>query len=45
MDGKRPGAPVALPGPGADTRAVLQSLGYDEARIIHLSETGAIAVA
>ncbi len=45
MDGKRPGAPVALPVPGADTRAVLQSLGYDEARIIHLSETGAIAVA
>lgn len=42
MDGKRPGAPSALPKPGADARAVLASLGYPTERIATLIETGAV---
>ncbi|MCZ8019456.1 CaiB/BaiF CoA-transferase family protein [Novosphingobium sp.] len=42
MDGKRPGAPSALPKPGADARAVLESLGYPAERIATLIETGAV---
>jgi crotonobetainyl-CoA:carnitine CoA-transferase CaiB-like acyl-CoA transferase len=42
MDGKRPGAPVSLPLPGADSASVLESLGYDAARIAALLEQGAV---
>lgn len=42
MDGKRPGAPVTLPHPGADSRAVLEALGYDAVRIDQLLEAGAV---
>lgn len=42
MDGKRPGAPSALPKPGADARAVLAGLGYPAERIATLIETGAV---
>lgn len=44
MNGQRPGGPVALPQPGADSRAVLEALGYDAARIARLLDTGAVAV-
>lgn len=42
MDGKRPGAPSALPKPGADARAVLAALGYPADRIAALIESGAV---
>ncbi len=42
MDGKRPGGPVTLPLPGADSRTVLEALGYDRARIEALLDTGAV---
>jgi crotonobetainyl-CoA:carnitine CoA-transferase CaiB-like acyl-CoA transferase len=42
MDGKRPGAPSALPKPGADARAVLAGLGYPAERIATLIEAGAV---
>lgn len=42
LNGKRPGGGAALPLPGADTRAVLAGLGYDEARIAALIAQGAV---
>jgi crotonobetainyl-CoA:carnitine CoA-transferase CaiB-like acyl-CoA transferase len=42
MDGKRPGAPNALPLPGADARAVLAALGYPAERIAALIDSGAV---
>lgn len=45
MDGKRPGGSVALPRPGADTRSILQSLGYPDQRIETLIEQGAVETA
>jgi len=42
LDGKRPGGGAALPLPGADTRAVLDGLGYDKARIAALIAQGAV---
>lgn len=45
MDGKRPGAPVTLPLPGADSRAVLEALGYEAVRIDQLFEAGAVGAA
>ncbi len=42
MDGKRPGGATRLPLPGADTRAVLAGLGYDETRIDALLASGAV---
>lgn len=42
MGGKRPGAPVTLPLPGADSRAVLEALGYDAARIAALVKAGSV---
>lgn len=42
MDGKRPGAPSALPKPGADARAVLADLGYSADRIASLIDSGAV---
>lgn len=42
MDGKRTGAASRLPRPGADSRAVLASLGYDENRIGALIASGAV---
>ncbi len=45
MDGKRPGSSVVLPRPGADTRAILQSLGYPDERIQTLIERGAVETA
>lgn len=45
MDGKRPGTPVVLPQPGADTRAVLETLGYEAVRIDQLFESGAVGAA
>ncbi|MCE2843457.1 MAG: CaiB/BaiF CoA transferase family protein [Novosphingobium sp.] len=42
MDGKRPGAPSALPKPGADARAVLADLGYSAERIAGLIDSGAV---
>ncbi len=42
MDGKRPGAPSALPKPGADARAVLADLGYSAERIASLIDSGAV---
>lgn len=44
MDGKRPGAPVTMPQPGADGRAVLEALGYDSARIDRLLDLGAVGI-
>ena len=45
MDGKRPGGSVALPRPGADTRSILQGLGYPDQRIETLIEQGAVETA
>ena len=45
MDGKRPGGPVTLPAPGADGRAVLAALGYDEAKIAGLAAQGCVQLA
>lgn len=42
MDGRRPGAAAALPEAGADSRAVLASLGIDAAEIRRLVEKGAV---
>ncbi len=42
MDGKRPGGATRLPLPGADARAVLAGLGYDETRIEALLASGAV---
>lgn len=42
MDGKRTGAASRLPRPGADSRMVLASLGYDEDRIGALIASGAV---
>jgi len=45
MNGKRPGGSVALPRPGADTRAILQSLGYPDEHIETLIGQGAVETA
>jgi crotonobetainyl-CoA:carnitine CoA-transferase CaiB-like acyl-CoA transferase len=45
MGGKRPGAPVTLPQPGADGRAILQMLGYPADRIADLIGQGAVETA
>lgn len=42
MAGRRAGGPVALPTPGADSRAVLADLGYAPERIAQLVEGGAV---
>lgn len=42
MDGKRIGSPQELPTPGANSRAVLEGLGYDNDRIDALIEQGAV---
>ncbi len=42
MDGKRTGAASRLPLPGADSRTVLASLGYDENKIGALIASGAV---
>lgn len=44
MDGKRPGTPVTLPQPGADSRTVLEALGYNAARIEQLLDLGAVGI-
>ena len=44
MDGQRPAAPARLPEPGADSAAVLASLGYGEAEIAALIASGAVGV-
>ncbi|ANU06393.1 CaiB/BaiF CoA transferase family protein [Paraurantiacibacter namhicola] len=43
MGGKRIGAPQALPRPGADSRSVLEGLGYDAEEIARLMASGAVA--
>ncbi|NLR71955.1 CoA transferase [Novosphingobium sp. ERN07] len=45
MGGKRPGAPVTLPKPGADAHAILQKLGYPAERIADLIGQGAVETA
>lgn len=45
MGGKRPGAPVTLPKPGADAQAILQKLGYPAERIAELIGQGAVETA
>ena len=45
MDGKRAGGPVQLPTAGADSRSILESLGYDAERIAALSQEGAVTIA
>lgn len=42
MNGQRPGGAVALPEPGADSRAVLAALGLDAGEIEALLESGAV---
>ncbi len=42
MGGKRIGAPQELPKPGRDARGVLETLGYDAARVEALLEHGAV---
>lgn len=42
MDGKRIGSPQELPTPGADARVVLESLGYDAAKMDTLIMMGAV---
>lgn len=42
MGGLRPGAPVTLPTPGADSRAVLEALGYEAAKVDALLAQGAV---
>ncbi|APE28088.1 CaiB/BaiF CoA transferase family protein [Aurantiacibacter gangjinensis] len=42
MAGQRIGSPQTLPSPGADARAVLEALGYDEDRIAQLQRSGAV---
>jgi crotonobetainyl-CoA:carnitine CoA-transferase CaiB-like acyl-CoA transferase len=42
MDGKRPGGATSLPQPGADSRSVLQTLGYPAERIDALLSCGAV---
>jgi crotonobetainyl-CoA:carnitine CoA-transferase CaiB-like acyl-CoA transferase len=43
MGGKRPSAGSELPTPGADSQAVLASLGYDDDEIAALLEAGSVA--
>ncbi|WP_226635319.1 CaiB/BaiF CoA transferase family protein [Novosphingobium profundi] len=45
MGGKRPGAPVTLPGAGQDSRSVLESLGYSAEKIEALTAKGAVGAA
>lgn len=45
MDGLRPGGATALPVPGADSRAILASLGYEGERIEALVSGGAVGAA
>ncbi|MCY1672671.1 CaiB/BaiF CoA-transferase family protein [Novosphingobium sp. SL115] len=45
MGGKRPGAPVTLPKPGADAHAILEKLGYPADRIADLIQQGAVETA
>jgi crotonobetainyl-CoA:carnitine CoA-transferase CaiB-like acyl-CoA transferase len=45
MGGKRPGAPVTLPLPGADAHTILQKLGYPAERIAELIQQGAVQAA
>ncbi|MCJ1959935.1 CaiB/BaiF CoA transferase family protein [Novosphingobium mangrovi (ex Hu et al. 2023)] len=45
MGGKRPGAPVTLPGAGQDSRSVLESLGYSADKIEALTAKGAVGAA
>ncbi|MEJ6009806.1 CaiB/BaiF CoA-transferase family protein [Novosphingobium aquae] len=42
MDGKRPGSETTLPLPGADSRSVLQGLGYAPEKIDALLSSGAV---
>jgi crotonobetainyl-CoA:carnitine CoA-transferase CaiB-like acyl-CoA transferase len=42
MAGKRPSADASLPTPGADSRAVLAGLGYDDTEIAALIARGAV---
>ena len=42
MGGVRPGAEQALPEPGADARAVLEAIGYEESQIEELVAEGAV---
>ena len=42
LAGKRPGGAAVLPEPGADSRAVLANLGYDEDRIAALIAAGLV---
>ena len=44
MGGARIGSPQHLPKPGRDAREVLEALGYSEAQIASLVESGAVAV-
>jgi len=45
MGGLRPGAPVTLPAPGADSRKVLETLGYAPERIEALVAQGSVGAA
>lgn len=45
MGGLRPGSHVTLPSPGADTRSVLASLGYDPDAVEKLIAAGAVGSA
>ncbi len=45
MDGKRVGSETVLSPPGAESRAILISLGYSEDRVAQLIESAAVAVA
>ena len=42
MAGARPGGSATLPLPGADSRAVLTGLGFDEDRIAALIAAGTV---
>jgi crotonobetainyl-CoA:carnitine CoA-transferase CaiB-like acyl-CoA transferase len=44
MDGLRPGSATSLPTPGADSRTILASLGYDADRIEALVSGGAVGI-
>jgi crotonobetainyl-CoA:carnitine CoA-transferase CaiB-like acyl-CoA transferase len=43
MGGQRPAAPATLPRPGADSAAVLRSLGYDDDAIAALITAGSVS--
>ena len=45
MDGKRPGGTIALPQPGADSRSVMEALGYPADRIEALLASRAVQAA